>query len=447
MKKIIQASIVLLLLVACIPARVFAAGSVTVSTGSISLQVGGSGSFAITANNAAGRVNISSSNPGVASVSASSVWVENGSETITVVGNSAGSATITVSVSDAATFDGEELSNTYTIGVNVTAPAPPPSNPTQPSQPSQQPLISPVTDGKSGNANLDQLNVEGYELTQVDDTHFTLIVKNSVTKIKITAHAADEKATVSGYGEATLEVGENTYPIICQAENGATKTYYLVITRKDNQYTLARIDDALEDEEDEVSVTIDEKDVITKSTLEKIKTSKKEIHFVQTGEDKNIQYGWIVDGKNVKPSNDFKTKIDFKFDQKEEFDELVGYRQGVYLQFPKQNIPKGVKTEIYVGDQYKDGEKVSLYTYDSKGKKVKLKGKDLVVKNGMVEFTVDKEKYFITKASIGEEKKGFNPYIVVCIVEFIILCIFFIMVVSPRINFGFFKKEEEKEVI
>ena len=124
---------IFLMLVLLSPLSVLAVGNISVSPASLSIEVGSSKTFTISAYNTVGDASISSSNPGVASVS-TGYWstgaidelqTKNGS--ITVTGNSVGTATITL-VIDAATFDSEDLSGQVrTVTVNVVAkPTPPP---------------------------------------------------------------------------------------------------------------------------------------------------------------------------------------------------------------------------------------------------------------------------------------------------------------------------------
>ena len=64
--KILIINLLFMLLVS--PLVVQAAGSINVSTRNININVGKSSSFTVSANNAAGRVDISTSNSGVASI-------------------------------------------------------------------------------------------------------------------------------------------------------------------------------------------------------------------------------------------------------------------------------------------------------------------------------------------------------------------------------------------
>jgi cobalamin biosynthesis Mg chelatase CobN len=127
-----------------------AVGGINVSVGSLSITTGMSVSFAVSASNAAGRVDISSSNSGVARVSTGSTFLDNSSATITVTGVSAGSATITVRATDVTTYDDENISGaTRTISVSVSdsAPAPTPT-PTPAPTPTPTPTPTPASTTK-----------------------------------------------------------------------------------------------------------------------------------------------------------------------------------------------------------------------------------------------------------------------------------------------------------
>ena len=104
----------------------FATGSVAVSKNSLSLAIGGSDTFTISATNAAGRVDIVSADEGVAMVSHDVVFLDSGitnegEAPITVTAEGVGVTTITVTLTDVVTFDEEQLSpsTTYTIDVVV----------------------------------------------------------------------------------------------------------------------------------------------------------------------------------------------------------------------------------------------------------------------------------------------------------------------------------------
>ena len=90
--------IILFLTMSLMPFKVFAAGGFSVSTTSISMYPGESKTITINTNNAVGKLNITTSNGGVASAIPGSIFIQNpgSSGSITITGNSVGTATISV---------------------------------------------------------------------------------------------------------------------------------------------------------------------------------------------------------------------------------------------------------------------------------------------------------------------------------------------------------------
>ena len=92
-----------------------------------------------------------------------------------------------------------------------------------------------VQRGLSANANLDSLEVEGYDpfdLTGGED-HFTLSVDSDVDEVNIIAHAEDENRIqkIEGDGTQSVDYGSNPFTVTVTAENGDTKSYYITIDR------------------------------------------------------------------------------------------------------------------------------------------------------------------------------------------------------------------------
>ena len=93
-------------------------GSYGVNTTYLALKPGETGYITVSADNAAGRVDWSAS--GTVSVDGdTSAWLDNGATTIPVTAGSEGTGYITVSPTSIASYDGTELSSSYTIQVDV----------------------------------------------------------------------------------------------------------------------------------------------------------------------------------------------------------------------------------------------------------------------------------------------------------------------------------------
>lgn len=440
MKKVIYS--VLLALLVFMPTKVLAAGYIAPSTSSLSIQQGSSASFTITAYNAIGDVSISSSNSSVAVVSASS-WatgaVSDGQTvrgTITVTGVGIGSATITLRI-DGATFDGEDLAGSVkTINVNVTA------KPTvSPSTPSSSTTGgSTTTDTRSTNISLSKLTVNGKELTNSNNT-FTLEVSNYIESADIIATAADTKATVSGTGSKTLNVGENSFNVIVTAEKGNTTTYIVKVIRKEYN-TLADLDELLKLNKD-VEIRIDEDTKLTKNDLEKISKSNNKVTLVKVREDNRILYSIILDGTKIKSVDEFNPNINMVFDNNSEAEEAFNYAEGIYFDFSNcGDIPKGIILRLYVGDNYNDDDKVNLYTYSS-NKITQLK-EGLVVSDGYVEFEITNAvKHFISKTKVlNAESNDVNIWFIVSMVLIGVIVLGGILTLASKTS----KKKEKVEI-
>ena len=109
---------------ACImPMKAFAVGTngFEVSISSVKLQPGGQKEFEITPTNGVGRLNISSSNTQVATVSESAVFLDGKSEKVTITAGKVGSAVITVLATDNfADFETENILEGQSATINVT---------------------------------------------------------------------------------------------------------------------------------------------------------------------------------------------------------------------------------------------------------------------------------------------------------------------------------------
>jgi hypothetical protein len=71
-------------------------------------------------------------------------------------------------------------------------------------------------------------------------TEYSAIVENSTEKVTISVTKESSKATVSGTGEVSLQVGENPFNITVTAEDGTKKVYTLKIKRATIEESLAQ---------------------------------------------------------------------------------------------------------------------------------------------------------------------------------------------------------------
>ena len=425
MKKILI-NIILFAVFMLFPASVFASGNISVSPSSLTVEVGSSKTFTITATNTIGDVSISSSNSGIARVSTGE-WgtgmVDEGqtkSGTITVTGVSEGTATITLTL-DAATFDGEDLAGqSRTVTVTVVAKSiPAPSSPTTnnndtSTNTNNNPSNSNVsnrpanTDNRSGNNNIKELSVEGYELTKVDNNNYTLSVPNDVTSVNIKATAEDAKAKITGDGNHDIDVGDNNIEVIVTAENGLQNKINIKVTRKDGYY-LEDLDSALNNNKlNDINIIINSDTIINSQDLEKIKSSKKSVKFNCYDENKRLLYSWIVDGSKLSDASDFVTSISYDSENKKDMLRLSNYADGLFMSFKQiDNMSNGIKIKLYVGDKYNNDDLVNVYSYIKNSDKLSLIKNKTKVEDGYIEFDiVNASDYVVTMSTIPNSNRS-----------------------------------------
>lgn len=87
---------------------------------------------------------------------------------------------------------------------------------------------------KSTNNNLSALSVDGVSVSGFSASKTTYNLGNTdKTSISVAATKQDASASVSGVGTINLAYGLNTIRVVVKAENGASKTYTINITRND----------------------------------------------------------------------------------------------------------------------------------------------------------------------------------------------------------------------
>ena len=458
MKNILRNLIVIALFM-IFPTIINAAGNITASPSSLTIEVGSTKTFNIIASNTIGDVSISSSNGGIASVS-TSYWgtgmVDEGQTktgSVTVTGVNVGSATITL-VLDAATFDSEDLSGQIrTVTVNVVAKQTPstpstPSTPVTPSNPNQNQNNNndnkeEKKEDKSKNNNLKDISIDGYNLTKVDNNNYTLSVSNDVASINIKASAEDSKAKLTGDGKHDIKVGDNNIELTITSESGDVNKINIKVTRKDAFY-LDDIDNALKSDNN-INININSDSKLSSQDLTKIKNSGKVVNLNYYNDNKELLYSWILDGSKINDFDELLTNVSFKSENEKEIKRLSNYAEGIYVSLSnKSKIPSGTKLRIKVKDKYSDKDKVNVYYYDKDKLTVVKEG--IEVKDGYIEFDVkDGSDYFITMSkinnSVKEEKNNNTSIILLVALSIILICIIIAIILFILKN----RKQKEKD--
>lgn len=190
---------ILITILACVfalapVASVRAIEGLNVSTGSITMTVGGSATFTVSAPNAAGRLDFRVANSNIARLSAANAFLDQSSETVTVSAVAAGSTTITIYVADMTTYDDVDLTG-KSVNIAVTVnPVPTPTprpNPTPTPTPTPAPTPAPVVDEDEEDEKKDD------EEEEDDDIFDDLVEDSAEPDIDPTPVIPNKKADVS----------------------------------------------------------------------------------------------------------------------------------------------------------------------------------------------------------------------------------------------------------
>lgn len=87
---------------------------------------------------------------------------------------------------------------------------------------------------RSSNNNLATLTLSQTSISFNPNTlTYEVEVDNEVETITISATSQDAQASISGTGEKSLAIYQNRFEVVVRADNGATKTYVVIVNRKD----------------------------------------------------------------------------------------------------------------------------------------------------------------------------------------------------------------------
>ena len=231
-KKVFGIVTVLMLVLTMLPVSVFAAGSYTASASKTTLTVGNTATLTITAKQSAGKFTVSSSNPAVATVNKSSMWIdgshENASTKVTIKAVKAGTTTITINPENVSDNEYNLLTNKKTITITVKAKA----TTTTKSTTDDKDDDKTTTTTKSSDATLKSLTSSVVDIDfSKNTTNYTVNVDKTVTSLGLKAVANNSKASVKVTGDENFVTGNNIVKVVVTAEDGTTKTYTITVVK------------------------------------------------------------------------------------------------------------------------------------------------------------------------------------------------------------------------
>lgn len=305
----------------------------------------------------------------------------------------------------------------------------------------------------STNNKLKTLQVVGYDIGfDPEVLKYNLSVDNTVDKVDINAEIMDSNAIMTVKNVDKLKVGENVITIEVVSQSGDKKIYEIVVIRK-NDAPVVGIKDVLETIDKtthtqiEVEIKDDENNISSK-ILKKLKGKKLELR-INKYDNNNVRYVWIINGKGIDKAFDFNTLVKFETTKADKINKLTNYAKVMNLNYAHSgSLPKNTKFKVYVGDMYKDYDKLNLYYFDEENNELVLKAEELEVKKGFVEYKIEHcSEYILTQAKLHEDKKV-NVFMILTIIELIIIVLFVILdLLNKNPLSKLFKKNKDNDKV
>ena len=137
-----------------------------------------------------------------------------------------------------------------------------------------------------------------------------------------------------------------------------------------------------------------------KQNTYKTVTNSNIIYIVDDGGE--FSYYWQFDKEDYRDKIDFSLNIDTNSNKLSQIQKFVYDNSKVkYLSFEHHGaLPSDATLKVKVSDKYSDGDKLYLYYYNEESGKLEYIDRNLIVKNGLVEFQIKHCSDYILTASI-----------------------------------------------
>lgn len=398
MKKFNRLLVLMLLLI--FPTFVFAADGISVSKKSVSVNEGAKVTVTIKATNAAGRIDIASSDASVATVNKSNAFLDNDSVKVTITGKKAGKANVVVTLTDVTTYSEKDLSGSK---INIAVTVKEKSTTTKeetPKEDTKKEDTPKQETTKSSNSRIAAVTVDGTGVSSMDGTNYSHSVSSSTNSVTILVTPEDSKATVEGAGTKQIVDGDNEFKIVVTAENGTSTTYNIKIVRKNGLYYVEDVPEYLEGN-DTNHIMLKDNDTISAELLQKIKNSGKTVTFDYYSGEKRI-YSWIIDGRKLSRTSSLPTTVTFEPDDMVALDNMTDTTRGLVVKTRGAlNLTDGITLRVY-GNEFKSNSEYKLYSYKDKMNFVE----NVKTSSGYVDLVPKEDSYFLTKVDLDNRSSG-----------------------------------------
>ena len=276
---------------------------------------------------------------------------------------------------------------------------------------------------------------------------YNIYIPHNIEKLNLIYKTEHEKATVIEDGNNSLKEGNNLILLNVIAENGTKRVYKIYVTKinentliNPNKMELKEKINALDNLT--LILNVNNQNIIDAEILELLKNSNKNLLLIVTNSNKEVLYQYEINGLSIEDTVKVFNPI-LKLNAPQNIKDLgeLTNKEYKYLDFTNnENFLGRVNLKVFVGDLFKDNEK--MYLYQVINGKVTHKNLESISENGYASFTFNqKGEYLILNEKLlldediqimEEEKRNVLKIVIALTMIAIIIVSLFIFLVLKK---------------
>lgn len=301
----------------------------------------------------------------------------------------------------------------------------------------------------SDNNYLQELKIDNVSIIfNKNNEVYNIYIPHNIEKLNLIYKTEHEKATVIEDGNNSLKVGNNLILLNVIAENGTKREYKIYVTKinentliNPNKMELKEKINALDNLT--LILNVNNQNIIDAEILELLKNSNKNLLLIVTNSNKEVLYQYEINGLSIEDTVKVFNPI-LKLNAPQNIKDLgeLTNKEYKYLDFTNnENFLGRVNLKVFVGDLFKDNEK--MYLYQVINGKVTHKNLESISENGYASFTFNqKGEYLILNEKLlldediqimeKEKRNVLKIVIALTMIAIIIVSLFIFLVLKKK---------------
>ncbi|EEG30353.1 hypothetical protein CLOSTMETH_02084 [[Clostridium] methylpentosum DSM 5476] len=139
------------------------------------------------------------------------------------------------------------------------------------------------------------------------------------------------------------------------------------------------------------NIRLSQPDVASQEIFNSAKNVDKQLTFRILNENGSTKYAWIFNNKEIRERTiDVNLALSLDAEPDPVLAQFFEQENAIAITFRHRgSLPAPATIKLYVGDRYKDGTVLNLYSYDAASRAIADFATDLVVSGGYLEFPIE----------------------------------------------------------